>query len=95
MATARILTDGSTQILVIPKEFHFDCTEVEVTKTGTEIKLAPKTAGTVHNDPETKTDPKIAAFFKKIDELGGFTDDVLENIIEARKNEIPTKREEI
>ena len=31
MPTAKVITDGDTQILVLPKDVRFDCDEVEIT----------------------------------------------------------------
>lgn len=41
MATAKIITDGNTQMVVLPENFHFDCSEVELQKVGAYIQIAP------------------------------------------------------
>ncbi len=87
MATAKILTDGSTQIMVIPSELHLNCSEVEISKVGSELRLSPKS----EKSPETGFDK----FMRSVSELGGFSDDLIETIEDARRNEVPSKREEL
>lgn len=85
MAIAKILTDGNTQIMVIPNDLHLNCDKVEISQVGLELRVVPMSA--------EKTDKGFEKFLKSISELGEFPNDVLETIEEARRNEVPSKRE--
>lgn len=85
MAIAKILTDGNTQIMVIPGELHLSCSEVEISQVGSELHIVPMA--------DEKTDEGFKKFLKSVSELGEFPYDVLETIEEARRNEVPSKRE--
>lgn len=85
MARAKILTDGNTQIMIIPDDLHLSCSEVEINQVGTELRVVPMAA--------PKNDMGFEKFLKSVSELGEFPDDVLETIEEARRNEVPSKRE--
>ncbi len=85
MAIAKILTDGNTQIMVIPNNLHLNCNEVEVSQVGLELRVVPVAA--------EKADKGFEKFLNSISELGEFPNDVLETIEDARRNEVPSKRE--
>lgn len=85
MAKAKILTDGNTQIMVIPDDLHLNCSEVEISQIGLELRVVPMAA--------EKNDTGFEKFLKSVYELGGFPNDVIETIEEARRNEVPSKRE--
>ncbi len=42
MAIARIVQSGKNQTLVLPEEFHFTCSAVEIFRRGDEIVLREK-----------------------------------------------------
>lgn len=79
MATAKIITDGNSQVVRLPVGYRFDCDEVEVRQVGSEIRLAPK----VNESAEL------------LEALTGFSDDFADIVEEAHNNFIPSKREEL
>lgn len=42
MITAKVFKSGNSQALRLPKQFHLDCTEVEIFRRGDEIVLREK-----------------------------------------------------
>jgi len=45
MAIARVFKSGNSQALRLPKDFRFDCKEVEIFRRGDEVILREKTMG--------------------------------------------------
>lgn len=79
MATAKIISDGNTQMIRLPIGYHFDCDEVDIRQIGSEIRLAPK------SDKSSEL----------LEALTGFSDDLASIVEEAHNNFIPSKREEL
>ena len=60
-ATAKLIQDGDSQVVLLPEEFRFEGTEVRVSKVGDKVILEP-----------LKKQPFDAeAWFARLDELGG------------------------
>lgn len=79
MATAKIITDGNTQMVRLPVGYRFDCDEVEVQQIGSEIRLAPKSNRSA----------------ELLEALTGFSNDFADIVEEAHNNFIPSKRKEL
>lgn len=79
MATAKVITDGNTQMIKLPTGYHFDCDEVDIQQIGQEIRISPK------------SDKGL----ELLEVLGGFSDDFAGIVEEAHNNFIPSKREEL
>lgn len=48
MATAKVFTSGDSQAVHLPKEFHLEADEVDVTRQGGGLFLSPKRPGLTH-----------------------------------------------
>ncbi len=81
MAIAKIITDGNTQMIILPEGFRFDCDEVEVSRSDSCVRITPA--------------PKSVMSKELIDILTGFTDDVADTIEDAKKNFTQSEREQL
>lgn len=63
MNTAKILQDGNSQAVILPKEFQFDTSEVQILRRGDEVILK-------------KSPQNLARVFELLTEL---SDDFMEN----------------
>ncbi len=79
METAKVFQNGRSQAVRLPKEFRFDCDEVVVKKLGDMVLLYPE--------------DKAFDIFKE--SIGGFTDDCVSAIEDARSKGIQSKRENL
>ncbi|MCM1166651.1 MAG: type II toxin-antitoxin system VapB family antitoxin [Lachnospiraceae bacterium] len=79
METAKVFQNGRSQAVRLPKEFRFDCDEVVVKKLGDMVLLYPE--------------DKALDIFKE--SIGGFTDDFVSAVEEARSNDVQPKRESL
>jgi antitoxin VapB len=59
-ATAKLFIDGSSQAVLLPEEFRFEGTEVQISKVGDKVIL----------EPLKKQPIDVEAWFARLDELG-------------------------